>query len=75
MEQTIEALKGHIESVGYYSEIKFIEKSEDAIYFTVIDLYGDEAFVKADIDDELLFDDWNLWEWHNNSYWVPLDLK
>ena len=73
MKQTIEALKGHIESFGYYKEIKLIEKSEDAIFFAAIDLDGDEVFIKAEIDDGLNFDEWNLWECYDNSHWSPVD--
>lgn len=75
LEKTIEALKKHIESLGYYTEITFREKSEHAIFFTATDVIdGGEVSVKAEIDDEMHFDEWSLWEIHEDaSDWSPLD--
>lgn len=75
MNQIIEALKQHIESIGCYFNVEFEERNEDSIYFTALDINKQAVSIKADIDDEMTYDDWSLWEKSDGMLqWVSIEV-
>lgn len=74
MEQTIGALRQHIESIGGYTQVEYEERNEDSIFFTALDINKQNISIKADIDDEMTYDDWSLFESYDGMLWDPIEV-
>lgn len=73
MSNLVDFAQLHIEDLGYYSDVTYVERSDDYLYFQAKDDEGDVVDLKVEIDDEIPLDEWNVYESYDAFYWTPVD--
>lgn len=73
MKLTIEDVQKYIISLGYHTAVVFVEEIEnDCIYFDAINPSGTLVSIRADVENDVSIDKWNIYESCDTYDWETI---
>lgn len=74
MEHTIEDIQKYIESLGYHKEVVLVEEIKgDCVYFDAINPSGADVSIRADVENGINIDEWNIYESCETCDWETVE--